>query len=653
MLGKTEVPNIDNKRLIIPDEAGVDSSAVSSVARNTGIHYYDSIGALPVTGLTEGDQAFVASSGGGRLYISNGSGWYNAGGFVNLSPTVTIDPDGIVQLSQFGATSVVTLTATDSDNANFTFTLDSDGNLDQIATFTSDSSVFTFTPRSFDSVPEGYTDSSTVTFTASDGINSAVANVSLKLDIRYYDSPNYPFIWRRPEPMANVFGSVFGATAAVSADGLYLVASDWKEGSSQLNTTGKNFVFVRDSARDNEWTHRGSYTPATAGNTDRIGSRGVDIGDDGEIVIATFDQYNSGAGCVMVHKWGGSSYDKYQYLQPTTNPPDTFINGNNDRECFFGRAVALSSDGEKIVAGHPRENWGGITEDNDNVYGWQPGSLYVFARDSGTTVSTFGDRPFAEEAILRPPTAEKNLGLGYRSVTISGNGQRVACGASNYQANKGTLFLWSMDSANGTWDYDAQLTPSGLDQNDYFGWHSDMTYDGNIVVSGAHWHPYDENRGGKVWLWERAVDSGHSATWNLKAEFTPTGLTTDSDARFGWSAKISGDGSKLIIGSDRDQEYGYSGAVYVYYKGDSAGHWISDKKLQHPGRGWTGASAMGYGDDHATNDGNGQNIDIDSAGNIIIAGNGEGGGPDSANTYLTFNNGDYGAGWAWINNREM
>ena len=185
MLGKTEVPNIDNKRLIIPDEAGVDSSAVSDVARNTGIHYYDSIGALPVTGLSEGDQAFVASSGGGRLYISNGSGWYNAAA-VNLSPTWDSSPLASYSIVDSATNLVVTALALDSDNGNLIWQGYASDSAQYLVDITRDSSIITFDPKSatdvYNSVTAGnLTDSDggdfTYTFKWSDGINS-VSQVS-------------------------------------------------------------------------------------------------------------------------------------------------------------------------------------------------------------------------------------------------------------------------------------------------------------------------------------------------------------------------------------------------------------------------------------------------------------------------------------------
>ena len=74
----------------------------SSVASAAGIGttVYNSVSALPSTGLTSGDQAFVESAGAAgqsRLYISNGSGWYNVA-LINATPRLTLSSEGTIAL---------------------------------------------------------------------------------------------------------------------------------------------------------------------------------------------------------------------------------------------------------------------------------------------------------------------------------------------------------------------------------------------------------------------------------------------------------------------------------------------------------------------------------------------------------------------------
>ena len=135
----------------------------SSVASAAGIGttVYNSVSALPSTGLTSGDQAFVESagaSGQSRLYISNGSGWYNVA-LINATPRLTLSSEGTIALASDGTATTITMTALDSDNAsaNLTLSIESGGDLFKFATVSQDSSVVTITPRTEDSaVALGY-----------------------------------------------------------------------------------------------------------------------------------------------------------------------------------------------------------------------------------------------------------------------------------------------------------------------------------------------------------------------------------------------------------------------------------------------------------------------------------------------------------------
>ena len=154
-----------------------------------GLTVYATKEDLPASGLTAGDQAYV--SGNRRLYVSNGSGWYNVA-LVNATPTLTISPSGAIELSSEGTNTVITLTGTDSDNAvdGLTFSVESDGSFAGLGTLSQDSSVFTITPLSEDSAT---TTSSTLTFKASDGINFGSGTSAISLTFSAVNS-NYTIL---------------------------------------------------------------------------------------------------------------------------------------------------------------------------------------------------------------------------------------------------------------------------------------------------------------------------------------------------------------------------------------------------------------------------------------------------------------------------
>lgn len=178
MLGKTEANNTANVRLFQSnEEVGLDSAQVSAV----GLQKFTTLDSLPSSNLTSGQQAWVESSG--RLYISNGSGWYNVA-LINASPTLTLDQSGTIQLNADALSIVVTASATDSDdNQNMiTFSVESDGNMVGTGvTVSQDSSVFTITSLTEDS--GGVAGDFTLTFKATDGI--AVDNEDLSFTLSF------------------------------------------------------------------------------------------------------------------------------------------------------------------------------------------------------------------------------------------------------------------------------------------------------------------------------------------------------------------------------------------------------------------------------------------------------------------------------------
>jgi len=156
------------KILGVTEAANPTNAVLTSTADGSGgVTVYATKEDLPSSGLTSGDQAYVTANS--RFYISNGSGWYNVA-LINATPSLTIDPTGAIELSTEGATTTITLTATDSDNAvaGLTYSVESDGSFGGLATISQDSSVFTITPLSEDSAT---TETSTLTFKASDGIS--------------------------------------------------------------------------------------------------------------------------------------------------------------------------------------------------------------------------------------------------------------------------------------------------------------------------------------------------------------------------------------------------------------------------------------------------------------------------------------------------
>jgi len=141
-----------------------------------GTEIYATRADMPASNNEAGDQAYVTENN--RLYIWNGSGWYNVA-LLNVAPSIqsVLDSDSGTtpfSLATDGTATTITITAQDSDGDPVTYAAVTDVGFDGLATVSQADNVFTITPFS-----EGVatTTSGTITFTATDGVNSASSGV--------------------------------------------------------------------------------------------------------------------------------------------------------------------------------------------------------------------------------------------------------------------------------------------------------------------------------------------------------------------------------------------------------------------------------------------------------------------------------------------
>ena len=199
----------------VTETANTTNAVLTSVADGSGLVVYATPNLLPTSGLTAGDQAYVTSNS--RLYISNGSGWYNVA-LINSTPTFTSGPDAAYALATDLTPTVITLVAQDSDGQVVTYSA-TDSGMDGIATLSQDSSVFTITPLT-DSAG-GNTGTFTITFQATDGIGiaNALSTFTLSFAANYVnklDGTDYR--------MGQSAGGSFTTTTPFSRSGEYSFA---------------------------------------------------------------------------------------------------------------------------------------------------------------------------------------------------------------------------------------------------------------------------------------------------------------------------------------------------------------------------------------------------------------------------------------------
>ena len=73
----------------------IDSAGITGIGSGSGVlSVYDTLDSLPMTGLKD-DEALVNSVS--RLYVSNGTGWYNTV-VANLAPYWDTEPDATYEI---------------------------------------------------------------------------------------------------------------------------------------------------------------------------------------------------------------------------------------------------------------------------------------------------------------------------------------------------------------------------------------------------------------------------------------------------------------------------------------------------------------------------------------------------------------------------
>jgi hypothetical protein len=136
-----------------------------------GTENYSDINSLGV-GTNIGQKAFIQETN--RLYIWNGSGWYNIA-VINETPTwdsggeplssYTLDPDSPQ------SSTIITLAASDPEGFPISYSYVTGGSFDSIATVSQDSTVFTITPKTVSEVGEGVELTGSITFNVTDNIS--------------------------------------------------------------------------------------------------------------------------------------------------------------------------------------------------------------------------------------------------------------------------------------------------------------------------------------------------------------------------------------------------------------------------------------------------------------------------------------------------
>lgn len=150
------------------------------------------------------------------------------------------------------------------------------------------------------------------------------------------------------------------------------------------------------------------------------------------------------------------------------------------------------------------------------------------------------------ETILSPSDGGSNFGF---SVSISEDGSRAIVGADSTANRQGHAYIFDFNGT--TWEESAILADSSGVSGDGFGFSVSMSDDGSRVIVGAHGR---NNSKGQAYIYDFS-----GASWEASTLMASDG---QSDDEFGRSVSISGDGSRVIVGAPKSDDY--TGKAYIY-----------------------------------------------------------------------------------------
>jgi len=210
---------------------------------------------------------------------------------------------------------------------------------------------------------------------------------------------------------------------------------------------------------------------------------------------------------------------------------------------FFGRSVAISSDGNTAIVGAYGEDAGNVTN---------TGSAYIFTR-SGVT--------WAQQKKIQALDAQGSDFFGF-SVAISGDGNTAIVGAYREDPDSitwaGSAYIFTRSGV--TWGQQAKISASDKAGSDFFGYSVAISSDGNTAIVGAYGEdPDGAGNAGSAYIFTRS-----GVTWAQQKKIQA--LDAQGNDYFGFSVAISGDGNTAIVGAYNEDADGTtdSGSAYIF-----------------------------------------------------------------------------------------
>src|SRR5210317_1145616 len=313
------------------------------------------------------------------------------------------------------------------------------------------------------------------------------------------------------------------------------------------------------------WDTGTKIVPSDVSANAQFGER-VGISSDGNTVVVgarkadgTSPDANFDSGAAYIFTKSGGSWDTGTRI----------VASDAQAGDYFGRTVAISGDGNTVIAGAYYEDG----PPSAPVSG--QGAAYIFNRTGGSWDT--GTRIRATD-----PETQDFFG---ENVAISGDGNTAIVGArtedgppSSPVGNSGSVYIFTR--TNGSWDTGTKITNPDPGPNDYFGFGIALSGDGNTAIVGAYQDDGPPSApapdSGSVYIFTRTNGSWDTGT-KIRAPNPGPGDW------FGFIVSISSDGNTFITGAFNEDgppsaPISNQGAAYIFTR--TNGSWDTGTKIE-------------------------------------------------------------------------
>jgi hypothetical protein len=373
-----------------------------------------------------------------------------------------------------------------------------------------------------------------------------------------------------PTPVSGTADQAFGVSVAMNSAGTRVVVGAHYDDTG-ANDAGAAYVY---SYSNGSWTldtvsgdATGRIQASDKAASDRFGFSVAMSGDGTRIIVGRTANFTShtATGAAYIYTYSSGSWGSEKKLTAS----DAQANDN------FGASVAMTSDGTKVVVGAPFEDTGGSNY----------GKVYTYIYNSGSDSWAENSQKLQATSFLGSGSGGSDIAFG-SSVSMNSDGTKMIVGAHFEDTGTGGVSTNDSGSAyiytysGGSWGSEVQLQASDVTaaiadgHDDEFGWCVRMSSDGTTVIVGVRFEDQGSTDSGAAYIF--AYDGSN---WGDVAKLKASdGATID---HFGFSVAISGDGKRVIVGADGDDDPpgSSSGSVYVYDR-DTTHHLTTDLKLQ-------------------------------------------------------------------------